>query len=154
MPSIETHRKQAKLLVRWHRERNYSIGEKVRLLGRYRHLTDAEVLAMAMPLTLAQEIVAVEAGFRDWAALKAATGLGQAADVEAGAPTRLALFPSCSSATLLPRRPSTRRSWASGLTSSTENPLSTVQCHAITRVSTSGSSIRPTSPSSPRARAR
>ncbi|MGH9160041.1 MAG: glyoxalase superfamily protein [Vicinamibacteraceae bacterium] len=74
MPSIETYRKQAKLLVRWHRERNYSIGEKVRLLERYRHLTDAEVLEMAIPLTLAQEIVAVEAGFRDWAALKAGTG--------------------------------------------------------------------------------
>ena len=71
MPSIETYRKQAKLLVRWHRERNYSIGEKLRLLKRYRHLTDVEVLAMAMPLTLAQEIVAVEAGFQDWAALKA-----------------------------------------------------------------------------------
>jgi catechol 2,3-dioxygenase-like lactoylglutathione lyase family enzyme len=75
MPStIETYRKQAKQLVRWHRERNYSIGEKLRLLERYRHLTDVEVLEMAMPLTLAQEIVAVEAGFRDWAALKAGTG--------------------------------------------------------------------------------
>ena len=73
MPSIETYRKQAKLLVRWHRERNYSVGEKLRLLERYRHLTDAEVLAMAMPLTLAQEIVAVEAGFSDWAALKASS---------------------------------------------------------------------------------
>ena len=70
MPSIETYRKQAKLLVRWHRERNYSIGGKLRLLERYRHLTDVEVLEMAMPLTLAQEIVAVEAGFQDWAALK------------------------------------------------------------------------------------
>lgn len=74
MPSIETYRKQAKLLVRWHRERNYSIGEKLRLLERYRHLTDVEVLEMAMPLTLAQDIVAVEAGFKDWAALKAASG--------------------------------------------------------------------------------
>ena len=71
MPSIETYRKQAKQLVRWHRERNYSIGEKLRLLERYRHLTDVEALAMVMPLTLAQEIVAVEAGFRDWTALKA-----------------------------------------------------------------------------------
>ena len=74
MPSIETYRKQAKLLVRWHRQRNYSIGGKVRLLERYRHLTDREVLEMAMPLTLAQEIVAVEAGFKDWTALKAGPG--------------------------------------------------------------------------------
>jgi catechol 2,3-dioxygenase-like lactoylglutathione lyase family enzyme len=88
MPSIETYRKQAKLLVRWHRERNYSIGEKLRLLERYRHLTDIEVLEMAMPLTLAQEIVAVEAGFGDWAALKVGTGhLTQPSRVDAGGPT-------------------------------------------------------------------
>jgi len=59
MPSLETYRKQAKLLVRWHRERNYSVGGKARLLERYRHLTDVEVLEMPLPLTLAQEIVAV-----------------------------------------------------------------------------------------------
>lgn len=70
MPSIDTYRKQAKLLVRWHRERNYSIGGKVRLIERYRHLTDAEVLGMVIPLTLAQEIVAVEAGFETWNALR------------------------------------------------------------------------------------
>lgn len=77
MPSIETYRKQAKLLVRWHRERDYSVGEKVRFLERFRHLGDTEILAMALPLTLAQEIVAVEAGFRDWAALKAESGVKQ-----------------------------------------------------------------------------
>lgn len=71
MPSIETYRKQAKLLIRWHREGNYSVGEKVRLLDRYGHLTDREALNMAMPLALAQEIVAVEAGFKSWASLKA-----------------------------------------------------------------------------------
>ena len=85
MPSIETYRKQAKLLVRWHRERNYSIGEKLRLLERYHHLTDVEALEMAMPLTLAQEIVAVEAGFRNWAALKAGIDdLARPSPVEAG----------------------------------------------------------------------
>ena len=72
MPTIDSYRKQAKQLVRWHRERNYSVGEKVRLLERYRDLKDAEVLAMEMPLTLAQEIIAVEAGFNDWASLKQA----------------------------------------------------------------------------------
>ena len=73
MPSIDTYRKQAKQLVRWHRERNYSIGEKFRLLERYRHLTDIEALNTPLPLTVAQEIVAVEAGFKNWAALKAST---------------------------------------------------------------------------------
>jgi catechol 2,3-dioxygenase-like lactoylglutathione lyase family enzyme len=101
MPSIETYRKHAKLLVRWHRERNYSIGEKLRLLERYRHLTDVEVLEMAVPLTLAQEIVAVEAGFSDWAALKAGTGdlsqgtgdLSQPSRVGAGGPTLVGAVP-------------------------------------------------------------
>jgi len=93
VPSIETYRKQAKLLVRWHRERNYSIGAKVRLLERHRHLTDVEVLEMAMPLTLAQEIVAVEAGFRDWAALKAGPGVKQASHADTGVPTLLGAVP-------------------------------------------------------------
>lgn len=72
MAKIETYRKQAKLLLRWHSERNYSIGEKVRLLERYRHLGDAQILDMPLPLTLAQEIVAVEAGYTGWTALKEA----------------------------------------------------------------------------------
>lgn len=75
MPTLETYRKQAKLLVRWHRERNYSVGEKVRQLERHRHRTDSEILALPLPLALAQEIVAFEAGFPDWAALKAASGV-------------------------------------------------------------------------------
>ena len=72
MPKIESYRKQAKLLMRWHGARDYTVGAKVRLLDRYRDLTDVEVLAMPMPLSLAQEIVAVEAGFSGWTALKAA----------------------------------------------------------------------------------
>src|SRR5262249_31729791 len=72
MPRIDSYRKQAKQFVRWHRERNYSVGEKVRLIGRFRGLRDVEVLDMELPLTLAQEIVAVEAGFKDWASLKQA----------------------------------------------------------------------------------
>jgi uncharacterized glyoxalase superfamily protein PhnB len=94
MPSIETYRKQAKLLARWHRERNYSIGEKVRLLERYRHLTDVDALDMAMPLTLAQEIVAVEAGFRDWAALKeGASDVTPPARVDTSGPTLVGVVP-------------------------------------------------------------
>jgi uncharacterized glyoxalase superfamily protein PhnB len=71
MPKIETYRKRAKQIVRWHRERNYSVGGKVRQIERFRDLKDSEVLAMPMPLALAQEVVAIEAGFADWAALKA-----------------------------------------------------------------------------------
>ena len=73
MPTIETYRKQAKLLLRWHREKNYSIGGKFRTLERFSSLTDREALDMKLTLTLAQEIVAVEAGYKDWAELKSAT---------------------------------------------------------------------------------
>jgi uncharacterized glyoxalase superfamily protein PhnB len=72
MPTIETYRKQAKLLLRWHHEGNYSIGGRVRKLERYQSLTDCEVLALKFTLTVAQEIVAVEAGHQSWAELKAA----------------------------------------------------------------------------------
>ena len=72
MPTLETYRKQAKLLVRWHREGDYSIGGKVRQLERYKSFTDSEVLAMKFTLTLAPEIVALEAGHRSWAELKSA----------------------------------------------------------------------------------
>src|SRR5262245_7511274 len=94
MPSIEAYRKQATLLIRWHRERNYSIGAKVRILERYRHLTDLEALEMTMPLTLAQEIVAVEAGFKDWGALEAGTGdQAEPSPAEASAPTMIGAIP-------------------------------------------------------------
>jgi uncharacterized glyoxalase superfamily protein PhnB len=73
MPTLETYRKQAKLLLRWHREGDYSVGGRVRQLERYRSLTDCEILALKFSLALAQEIVAVEAGHRTWAELKAAT---------------------------------------------------------------------------------
>lgn len=71
MPTLDTYRKQAKLLMRWHRDRDYSIGGRVRTLDRFKALTDREILAMTFPLTLAQEIVAVEAGHKNWAELKA-----------------------------------------------------------------------------------
>jgi uncharacterized glyoxalase superfamily protein PhnB len=72
MPTLETYRKQAKLLLRWHREGNYSIGGRVRQLERYQSLTDSQVLALKFTLTLAQEVIAVEAGHLNWAELKAA----------------------------------------------------------------------------------
>jgi uncharacterized glyoxalase superfamily protein PhnB len=71
MARIETYRKRAKQIVRWHREGNYSVGGKVRQLARFRDITDVEVLAMPLSLTLAQEVVALEAGFASWGALRA-----------------------------------------------------------------------------------
>ena len=73
MPTLDTYRKQAKLLLRWHREKNYSIGGRLRQIERFSSMTDRDVLAMKFTLTLAQEIVAVEAGYKTWAELKAAS---------------------------------------------------------------------------------
>lgn len=68
--NLENFRKQAKLLVRWHRERNYSVGGRIRLLARYKDLSDIEALALPFPLSEAQEIVALEQGCNSWAELK------------------------------------------------------------------------------------
>jgi hypothetical protein len=68
--SLENFKKQAKLLVRWHRERNYSVGGRIRQLSRYEDLTDTEALALPFPLNEAQEIIALEQGYNSWAELK------------------------------------------------------------------------------------
>jgi catechol 2,3-dioxygenase-like lactoylglutathione lyase family enzyme len=79
MSDLESYRKQAKLLVRWRRERNFSLGGRLRQLARFCDLTDSEVLAMAFPLALAQEIVAFEAGRSSWADLKRSVNEGPGA---------------------------------------------------------------------------
>ncbi|RZT15003.1 hypothetical protein EV649_5784 [Kribbella sp. VKM Ac-2569] len=72
MPILETYKKQAKQLLRWHRDRNYSVGGRIRQLPRYHDVTDHESLALNFKLTEAQEIIALEAGYGSWAALRAA----------------------------------------------------------------------------------
>jgi uncharacterized glyoxalase superfamily protein PhnB len=72
MSGLDIYRKQAKQLVRWHREGNHSIGGRIRGLARYKTLTDREALALAFPLREAQEIVALESGYATWTALKVA----------------------------------------------------------------------------------
>jgi catechol 2,3-dioxygenase-like lactoylglutathione lyase family enzyme len=74
MPTLETHKKQAKLLVRWHRDRLHTVAQRLRAgLSRLAGLTDAEVLEQPFALADAQAIIATEQGFPSWAALK--TGL-------------------------------------------------------------------------------
>jgi hypothetical protein len=72
MSVLETYKKQAKQLPRWHRERNYSVGGRVRQLPRYRDVTDHEALALDFKLAEARDIIALEAGYDRWAALRAA----------------------------------------------------------------------------------
>ncbi len=72
MSQLENYKKQAKQLVRWHREGNHSVGGRIRGLARYQTLTDRQALALPFPLREAQEIIAVEAGHASWTALKTA----------------------------------------------------------------------------------
>ncbi len=87
--SLENFKKQAKLLVRWHRERNYSVGGRIRQLSRYVDLTDTEALALPFPLNEAQEIIALEQGYNSWAELK--QGLKKAPKTIRRAPAALKL---------------------------------------------------------------
>jgi len=71
MPSLENLKKQAKLVLRWHRDRYYPVAAQIRArLPRYRHLSDPEILAASFKLSDAQELVARQAGFESWQALK------------------------------------------------------------------------------------
>jgi catechol 2,3-dioxygenase-like lactoylglutathione lyase family enzyme len=79
MPSLENLRKQAKLVLRWHRDRYYPVAAQIRAVPPlYRHMTDPEVLAHSFKLSDAQELVARQHGFESWQALK--TGLPTMAD--------------------------------------------------------------------------
>ncbi len=71
MPTLEHLKKQAKLHLRWHRERYYPVAAAIRqFLPRYSHLTDGQVLEASFKLSDAQELVARKAGFESWQALK------------------------------------------------------------------------------------
>jgi catechol 2,3-dioxygenase-like lactoylglutathione lyase family enzyme len=70
MPNPENLKKQAKLYLRWHRERYFPVAAQIRsLLARFRHLTDTEVLNAGFKLGDAQELVARKHGFENWPAL-------------------------------------------------------------------------------------
>src|SRR6267154_6465691 len=74
MPNLENLRKQAKLVLRWHRDRYHPVAAQIRSgLPRFGQMTDSEVLAQSFRLGDAQELVARQHGFESWQALK--TGL-------------------------------------------------------------------------------
>jgi catechol 2,3-dioxygenase-like lactoylglutathione lyase family enzyme len=71
MPNLDNLRKQAKLVLRWHRDRYYPVAAQIRAaLPRFRNLSDPEVLAARFRLSDAQEFVARQHGFESWRALK------------------------------------------------------------------------------------
>ena len=72
MPNLENLRKQAKLYLRWHRDGHYPVAVQIRaVLPRFHGLSDHEVLQQSFKLADAQELVARQAGFESWQALKA-----------------------------------------------------------------------------------
>jgi len=74
MPNLENLKKQAKLILRWHRERHYPVAAQIRgLLPRFLKMSDLQILAASFQLSDAQEMVARQHGFESWQALK--TGL-------------------------------------------------------------------------------
>jgi uncharacterized glyoxalase superfamily protein PhnB len=74
MPNLENLKKQAKLILRWHRERHYPVAAQIRaLVPRFLNMSDPEILATSFKLSDAQEMVARQHGFDSWQALK--TGL-------------------------------------------------------------------------------
>jgi catechol 2,3-dioxygenase-like lactoylglutathione lyase family enzyme len=71
MLNIGYLKKQAKLYLRWHRERYYPVAARIRsVLPRYSRLTDTEVLAQPFQLSDAQELVARTVGFESWEELR------------------------------------------------------------------------------------
>jgi uncharacterized glyoxalase superfamily protein PhnB len=74
MPNLENLKKQAKLILRWHRERHYPVAAQIReLIPRFLDMSDSEILAASFKLSDAQEMVAKQHGFDSWQTLK--TGL-------------------------------------------------------------------------------
>src|SRR5215212_6224896 len=74
MPNLENLKKQAKLILRWHRDRYYPVAAQIRSgLPRFSQMTDPEILSRGFKLSDAQEMVARQHGFESWQALK--TGL-------------------------------------------------------------------------------
>ena len=71
MPDLGNLRKQAKLILRWHRERHYPVAAQIReLLPRFLNMTDSEILATSFKLSDAQEMVARQHGFDNWQGLR------------------------------------------------------------------------------------
>lgn len=71
MTNLENVRKQARQLLRWHREHNFAVVPRIRAaLPRFHGLSDEQILAQRFVLADAQLLLAREAGFETWAMFK------------------------------------------------------------------------------------
>jgi catechol 2,3-dioxygenase-like lactoylglutathione lyase family enzyme len=70
MPSLDNLRKQAKRVLRWHRERHFPVAALIRAhLSAFAEMSDMEILAHRLQLADAQELIARQQGFSSWQAL-------------------------------------------------------------------------------------
>ena len=87
MPDLTNLKKQAKLILGWHRDRYYPVAAQIRaLIPRFRNMPDAQILAANFKLSDAQEMVARQHGFNSWQALK--TGLSITSHKEKSPPSK------------------------------------------------------------------
>jgi len=87
MQNIENLKKQAKALVRLHREKSYHLAIVARhVLPKFASMSDREVLTAEFKLVDALELIARQHGFANWTELKAAGDLGETLAPEPIAP--------------------------------------------------------------------
>ena len=73
MLHLDNLKKQAKQIVRWHRERYYPVAQRIRSgLPRFNDVDDATILSNPFALSDAQELIARELGFESWQILRTA----------------------------------------------------------------------------------
>src|SRR5664279_2232917 len=71
MPNLENLKKQAKLVLRWHRELHFPVAAEIRRqLPRFANMPDSAILAASFKLSDAQEVIARQQGFDSWQAMK------------------------------------------------------------------------------------
>jgi catechol 2,3-dioxygenase-like lactoylglutathione lyase family enzyme len=91
---IENLKKQAKQLLRWHRQGYHPVAQRLRAaLPRYATSSDGEILAAPFTLAQAQELLAREHGFDSWAALLAEGNAMSKPSTPTAAPALVAAHP-------------------------------------------------------------
>ncbi|MGB9433764.1 MAG: hypothetical protein WBQ89_16090 [Candidatus Acidiferrum sp.] len=73
--ALENLKKQAKLILRWHRERHYPVAAQIRgRMPRFLNMPGSEIIAANFKLSDAQEMLARQQGFESWTFRHAAQG--------------------------------------------------------------------------------
>ena len=73
MLHLDNLKKQAKQIVRWHRQGYYPVAQRIRAgLPRFRDVDDTTILSKPFALSDAQELIARELGFESWHVLRTA----------------------------------------------------------------------------------